>query len=144
MKFQRGITFVELVVLVSIIILLLLIGVPKVMDGFTKDKIRDEGVNTLNVLEAKELEYFARNNRLGPLDSLIFAVQTDSSEYFSFRCEGIGRYTAVAKRPIGRFKIGSWMSTRVQVVGGIPRISRTCSRGDTSFVRRYVDNFFLK
>jgi type II secretory pathway pseudopilin PulG len=142
MKFQRGITVVELVVLFSIIVLLLLIGVPKIMDGFIKSKMRDNGVNTLNVFEAKELEYFAKNNRLGPLDSLIFTIQTDSSEYFSFKCEGMGRYTAVAKKSIGKFKKGSWMSTSVQVVGGIPQISRSCSRGDTSFIRRYVDNFF--
>jgi type II secretory pathway pseudopilin PulG len=142
MKDCNGMTIVELVVLFSIIALLLLIGVPKVMDGFTKSKMRDDGVNTLNVLEARELECFARLNRLVPLDSEVRSPHIASSEYFTFRCDGIGRFTAIARKPIGSFKKGSWMSTTIQINGGIPQITRSCSPGDTSFVRRYVDNFF--
>jgi type II secretory pathway pseudopilin PulG len=142
MKFQRGMTLVEMVVLLGIISLLLVIGIPKVMEGFTKSKMRDDGVNTLNVFEAAELAYFARNNTIAPLDSLSSPSLTGSSEYFSFVSEDAGNYTAVARKPIGRFKKGSWMTTRVSIVGGLPQISRSCSPGDTMFIKRYVANFF--
>jgi type II secretory pathway pseudopilin PulG len=142
MKYQRGMTVVEMVVLFSIIVLLLAIGIPKIMEGFTKSKMRDEGINTLNVFEAAELAYFARNNHLAALDSLNFSLIADSSAYFSFASDGRGHFTALARKPIGRLKKGSWISTCVQITGGIPQISRSCSPGDTDFIRRYVPDFF--
>ena len=135
-------TVVEMVVLFSIIVLLLAIGIPKVMEGFTKSKMRDEGINTLNVFEAAELAYYARTNRIATLDSLKASSLADPSEYFSFTSDGNGHFTALVRKPIGRLKKGSWISTCVQVTGGIPQISRACSPGDTAFIRRYVPDFF--
>jgi len=142
MKFQRGITVVELVVICCIVSLMLMIAIPKFIDGMTKTKMWGEGMTTLNVFEAAQLAYFAQNNRLGTLDSLVFTSRLDSSEYFYFTSDTTGRYTATAKKRIGRFKKGSWMRTAIAIAGGIPQISRSCSSGDTMVVKRYIANFF--
>jgi Tfp pilus assembly protein PilE len=141
MKSSSGMTVIETVVIVCIASLLLLIGIPKILEGITKSKMK-EGMDTFYVFEAAQLAYFAQNHHTGPIDSLVFTAKMDTSEYFTFRNDGLGSYTAQAKKPIGRFRKGSWIHTRVEVVGGFPQILRSCSTGDSSFVRQYVPGFF--
>ena len=141
MKLQRGITLVETLVISFLVLVLLAIGIPKIIEGVMKTKMW-EGMTTLNVYESAQLAYFAQNSRIGPIDSLIFTTSLDSSNYFVFRSDGLGRYLATARQPIGRFKKGSWLHTQVTIAGGIPQIIRSCSPGDTAFVRKYVNNFF--
>ena len=136
---QQGITLVELVVIICIAGVLLLIAVPKFMETVTKEKMWD-GMTTLMTYESAELAYLAKNNRLGPVDRLVF--RADSSEYFSFSPDGIGSYRAKAKVRIGRFKKGSWLRTCIDTTAGMPRIQRSCSMGDSAIVKNSVSDFF--
>nr|MCU0610135.1 hypothetical protein [Chitinispirillaceae bacterium] len=90
--------------------------------------------------ESAELAYLAQNNKLGPSDSLVF--HADSSEFFSFTPEQVGSLTATSKIKIGRFDKGKWLRTRIDTVGGMPRIRRSCSPGDSLVVKRLIPSFF--
>jgi Tfp pilus assembly protein PilE len=136
---HKGITVVELVVICCIAGILLVIAIPKFVETFSKNKMWD-GMTTLMTYESAQLAYFAQSNRLGPVDSLVF--QPDSSEYFTYAADGTGKYKAVAKVRIGRFKKGSWMRTSIDTVGGMPKIKRNCSKGDSLIVKKYVNSFF--
>jgi len=136
---QKGMTVVELVVICCIAGVLLAIVIPKFSEANAKNKMWD-GMTTLMTYESAELAFLAQNNRLGPTDSLIF--HADTSEYFEFTSEGRGCYQATTKAEIGRFKKGSWLHTCIDTVGGLPRIHRTCSTGDSAIVKRLIPNFF--
>lgn len=136
---QHGITLVELVVIICIAVVLLLIAIPKFMEAETKNKMWD-GMTTLMTFESAELAFLAQSGRLGPVDSLVF--NADSSEYFSFSHDGIGSYRATAKVQIGRFKKGRWLHTSIDTTAGMPRIKRSCSKGDSAIVKNSVPNFF--
>lgn len=139
MESQRGITLVELVVIICIACVLVAIAIPKFMEAETKTKMWD-GMTTLMTFESAELAYLAQSSKLGPVDSLVF--QADSSEYFSFTPVGIGQYMATARMKIGRFKKGRWLHTSIDTTAGLPRIKRSCSKGDSAIVKKYVSNFF--
>ena len=136
---QKGMTVVELVVISCIAGILLAIAIPKFIEAVSKNKMWD-GMSTLMTYEAAELAYLNQSNRLGAIDSLVF--QPDSSEYFTFMADGVGKYKAIAKVQIGRFKKGSWLHTSIDTVGGMPRIKRTCAKSDSLIVKRYISNFF--
>ncbi len=139
MRSRQGITLVELVVILCIAGMFVAVAVPKFMNAVTKNKMLD-GLTTLMTFEAAELAYLAQTGRLGTIDSLVF--NADSSEYFSFSPAAAGYYRATARAQIGRFKKGRWLSTSIDTVGGVPRIQRSCSPGDSAIVKRYVSNFF--
>ena len=139
MSGQKGMTVVELVVIACIAIILLLIAIPKFVEAVSKNKMWD-GMTTLMTYESAQLAYLAQSNKLGIIDSLVF--QPDSSEYFSFSSDGIGKYKAIAKVKIGRFQKGHWLSTCIDTAGGMPRIRRSCAKGDSLTVKKYVSNFF--
>jgi type II secretory pathway pseudopilin PulG len=139
MTSQRGMTLVELVVIFCIAGILLAIAIPKFMEAVTKNHMWD-GMTTLMTFESAELAYLAQNNKLGPIDGLIF--QADSSDFFSFAPTPAGHYKATAKVPIGRFRKGSWLQTSIDTAGGMPRIRRSCSPGDSAIVKKYISNIF--
>jgi type II secretory pathway pseudopilin PulG len=139
MASRQGITLVELVVIICIAGLMVIIAIPKFMEAVTKNKMWD-GMTTLMTFESAELAYLAQSSRLGPIDSLVF--QADTSEYFSFAPDGIGRYKATARVRIGRFGKGSWLHTSIDTTAGMPRIRRSCSAGDSAIVKKYIPNFF--
>ena len=139
MKSRQGITLVELVVIICIASLFVAVAVPKFISAVTKNKMWD-GMTTLMTFESAELAYLAQSGRLGAVDSLVF--NADSSEQFSFSPAGTGQYQATARTQIGRFKKGSWLHTSIDTVGGVPRIRRSCSPGDSAIVKRYISNFF--
>jgi len=139
MASQRGMTLVEMVVIICIAVTLIAIAIPKFMEAVTKNKMWD-GMTTLMTFESAELAYLAQSNKLGPVGSLVF--QADSSEYFSFTPVGIGQYMATARMQIGRFKKGRWLHTSIDTTAGMPRIRRSCSKGDSAIVKKYVPNFF--
>ena len=139
MASQRGMTLVEMVVIICIAVTLIAIAIPKFMEAVTKNKMWD-GMTTLMTFESAELAYLAQSSKLGPIDSLVFSA--DSSEYFSFTPTGVGRYKATARMKIGRFKKGSWLQTSIDTTAGVPRIRRFCSPGDSAIVKKYVWNFF--
>jgi Tfp pilus assembly protein PilE len=139
MKSHKGITLVELVVILCIASLFVAVAVPKFISAVTKNKMWD-GMTTLMTFESAELAYLAQANKLGPVDSLVFDV--DSSEYFSFSPAAVGQYRATSKVQIGRFKKGSWLHTSIDTTAGVPRIRRSCSPGDSAIVKRYISIFF--
>jgi hypothetical protein len=139
MASPKGITLVELVVIICIAGLMVIIAVPKFMEAVTKNKMWD-GMTTLMTFESAELAYLAQSSKLGPVDSLVFSA--DTSEYFSFAPAGIGSYRATARMKIGRFRKGSWLYTIIDTTAGVPRIRRSCSKGDSAIVKKYIWNFF--
>jgi hypothetical protein len=139
MKSRDGITLVELVVIICITVLFIAVAVPKFITAVTKEKMWD-GMTTLMTFESAQLACLAQTNGLGPADSIDF--RADSSEYFSFIPSDTGRLTATAKVRIGRFNKGSWLHTAIDTAGGVPRILRSCSSGDTAVVKHYLPMFF--
>jgi Tfp pilus assembly protein PilE len=139
MRSQQGITLVELVVIIFIAALFVAVAVPKFITAVTKEKMWD-GMTTLMTFESAELAYLAQTKGLGPADSIDF--KADSSDYFSFSPAGTSQFMATAKVPIGHFKKGSWLHTSIDTAGGVPRIRRSCSPGDTAVVKRYLSMFF--
>jgi Tfp pilus assembly protein PilE len=139
MMSRRGITLVELVVILCIAGMFIAVAVPKFISAVTKNRMWD-GMTTLMTFESAELAYLAQAGRLGSVDSLVF--KADSSDYFSFTPAGTGRFSATAKVKIGRFKSGAWLSTSIDTAGGFPRIRRSCSPGDSAIVKRYISMFF--
>jgi hypothetical protein len=130
---------VELVVILCIAGVLVAIAIPKFMEAETKNKMWD-GMTTLMTFESAQLAYLAQNSRLASADSLVF--QADSSEFFSFSPVAVAQYRATARMKIGRFRKGSWLHTSIDTTGGMPRIRRTCSRGDSVIVKKYIAIFF--
>jgi Tfp pilus assembly protein PilE len=139
MKSHKGITLVELVVILCIASIFVAVAVPKFITAVTKNKMWD-GMTTLMTFESAELAYLAQAGKLGPVDSIVF--KADSSEYFSFSPACTGHFKAAAKVQIGRFKKGSWLHTSIDTTGGVPRIRRSCSPGDSAIVKRYISMFF--
>jgi Tfp pilus assembly protein PilE len=136
---KKGITVIELVVILCIGSILLAIAIPKFMETAVKNKMWD-GMSTLMTFESSQLAYLAQHGRIGPVDSTVF--QPEASEFFSYTEPGLGQYKAIAKVKMGRFQQGHWLLTRVDTVGGMPRLKRSCSQGDSSIVKRYIPNFF--
>lgn len=136
---RRGMTVVELVVILCIGGILLAIAIPKFMETAVKNKMWD-GMSTLMTYESSQLAHIAQHGSIGPVDSTVF--QPEESEFFSYTEPGIGQYKAVAKVKMGRFLPDHWLLTRVDTVGGMPRLKRSCSKGDSSIVKRYIPNFF--
>ena len=141
MSSQRGMTIIELVVLVLIATVLTSIAIPKFIEASIKNKMWD-GMSTLMTYESAQLAYLAQSNRIGPIDSLMF--KADSSDYFFFSEEGVGYFKATAKMKIGRFKAGSWLRTTIDTTAGMPRIRRSCSKGDSLIARKYISHYFHK
>lgn len=139
MHSQKGITVVEIVVISCIVIVLLAIAIPKFMETAVKNKMWD-GMTTLMTYESAQLAHLAQKGRIGSVDSLVF--KADSSEYFFFTEDGPGYFKAVAKMNIGRFRQGSLLRTSIDTSGGMPRIRRSCSNGDSGTVRKYISSFF--
>jgi Tfp pilus assembly protein PilE len=139
MKSHKGMTLVEMVVIICIGALFVAVAVPKIVTAVTKEKMWD-GMSTLMTYESSQLAYLAQAGRLGPVDSLSF--KADSSDYFSFSPAGTGQFQATAKAKIGRFKKGRWLHTSIDTTGGVPRIRRSCSPGDSAIVKRYISIFF--
>jgi type II secretory pathway pseudopilin PulG len=140
---QKGMTFVEMVVISCIAAVLLAIAIPKFMETIAKNKMWD-GMSSLMTYEAAQLAYLNQSNKLGANDSLVF--QQDSSEYFYFKPDGLGQLKAIAKVKIGRFKKGSWLRTSIDIdtTGGLrmPKIKRSCSKNDSIIVKKYISIFF--
>jgi hypothetical protein len=140
MTSQRGITRVELVVILCIAGVMLAIAIPKFVNTVIKDHMWD-GMTTLMTFESAELACLAKNNRMGLADSSLIS-RADSSKYFSFAAGGAGQYRAIARMKIGRFGKGSWLRTGIDTTGGMPRIRRSCSPGDSAIVKKYISNYF--
>jgi type II secretory pathway pseudopilin PulG len=138
---QRGMTIIELVVLVLILTVLTSIAIPKFIEASIKNKMWD-GMSTLMTYESAQLAYLAQSGAIGPVDSLVF--KADSSLYFFFSEDGIGYFKATAKMKIGRFKAGSWLRTTIDTTGGMPRIKRSCSKNDSLIARKYIAHYFRK
>jgi len=136
---RKGMTVVELVVILSIGAILLAIAIPKFMETAVKNKMWD-GMSTLMTYESSQLAYLAQHGRVGPVDSTVFRPQ--QSSYFSYAEPCAGQYKAIAKVKMGSFPEGHWLLTRIDTVGGIPRLRRSCSPGDTGIVKRYILNYF--
>jgi type II secretory pathway pseudopilin PulG len=132
-------TVVELVVLIFIIVILASIAIPKFIEATIKTKMWN-GMSTLMTYESAQLAYLAQNSRLGPIDSLTF--KADSSKYFFFTEDGQGYLKATAKKDIGRFATGSWLRTTIDTAGGLPKIRRSCSPGDSCLAKRYIHHYF--
>ncbi|MBN1128755.1 MAG: hypothetical protein JXA71_07200 [Chitinispirillaceae bacterium] len=138
---QRGITIVELSVLILIVSILTFIAIPKFIEASIKNKLWD-GMSTLMTYESAQLAYLAQSGTIGPIDSLVF--NADTSEFFSFSEDGTGFFKATAKMKIGRFRQGSWLRTTIDTTAGMPRIRRSCSCGDSLKVKKLVPSFFRK
>ena len=138
---QRGMTIIELVVLVLILTVLTSIAIPKFIEASIKNKMWD-GMSTLMTYESAQLAYLAQSGAIGPVDSLVF--KADSSDYFFFSQDGIGYFKATAKIKIGRFKAGSWLRTTIDTTGGMPRIRRSCSKNDSLIAKKYIAHYFRK
>lgn len=141
MNSQKGMTIIELVVLVLLVIVLTSIAIPKFIEASIKNKMWD-GMSTLMTYESAQLAYLAQSNAIGPLDSLVF--KADSSNYFFFSEDGVGYFKATAKIKIGKFKQDSWLRSTIDTTGGIPRIRRSCSKGDSVIVKKYISHYFKK
>jgi Tfp pilus assembly protein PilE len=136
---RRGITVVELVVIICIASILVAIAIPKFIETAVKNKMWD-GMSTLMTFESSQLAFIAQHGTIGPVDSTVF--HPEASKYFSYTEPGIGQYKAIAKVKMGRFLPDHWLSTRVDTIGGMPRLKRSCSKGDSSIVKKYISNFF--
>lgn len=141
MPSQRGMTIVELSVLLLILTVLISIAIPKFYEATIKNKMWD-GMSTLMTYESAQLAYLAQSGRIGPIDSLVFT--TDSSEFFNFSEDGTGFFKATAKMKIGKFKQGSWLRTTIDTTVGMPKIRRSCSPGDSIIAKKLVPSFFRK
>jgi len=141
MNSARGMTMIELVVLVLILTILTSIAIPKFIEASIKNKMWD-GMSTLMTYESAQLAYLAQSSSIGPIDSLTF--KADSNDYFFFCEDTVGYFKATAKMKIGRFKPGSWLRTTIDTTGGLPRIRRSCSKGDSSAVKKYISHYFRK
>ena len=139
MHSQRGMTVVEMVVIISIAVVLTAIAIPKFIETAIKDKMWD-GMTTLMTYESAQLAYLAQSGHTGPVDSLVF--KADSSKYFSFSQDTVGFFKATAKVKIGRFKQGHWLRTSIDTAGGMPRIRRFCMPVDSHVVKSYISIFF--
>jgi type II secretory pathway pseudopilin PulG len=138
---QRGMTIVELTVLILILTVLTSIAIPKFFEASIKNKMWD-GMSTLMTYESAQLAYLAQSGKIGPIDSLVF--NTDTSEYFGFAEQRTGFFRATAKMNIGKFRQGSWLGTTIDTSVGLPKIRRSCSKGDTLLVKKLVSSFFRK
>ena len=134
-------TMIELVVLVLIVTILTSIAIPKFIEASIKNKMWD-GMSTLMTYESAQLAYLAQSSKIGPMDSLTF--KADSNNYFFFCEETVGYFKATAKIKIGRFKAGSWLRTTIDTTGGLPRIRRSCSKGDSAIAKKYISHYFRK
>ena len=132
-------TVVELVVIICIGSILLGIAIPKFIETAVKNKIWD-GMSTLMTYESSQLAYLAQRGRIGPVDSTVFLPEP--SEYFSYSEPAVGQYKATAKMKMGRFLPDHWIMTRIDTTGGMPKLRRSCSPGDSSIVKRYISNYF--
>jgi Tfp pilus assembly protein PilE len=139
MRMERGMTVVELVVIICIGTILLAIAIPKFMETAVKNKMGD-GMSTIMTYEASQLAYLAQRGRVGPVDSTVF--RPEASEYFSYSEPGVGLYKATARIKMGRFLQDHWLMTHVDTVGGMPKLRRSCSKGDSSIVKKYISNYF--
>jgi Tfp pilus assembly protein PilE len=139
MRNSRGITVVEVVVIACIGSILLAIAIPKFIETAVKNKMWD-GMSTLMTYESSQLAYLAQRGHIGPVDSTVF--QPEASDLFSYTEPGVGQYKAIAKVKMGRFQPDHWLMTRVDTVGGMPKLRRCCSTGDSAVVKRYIPNFF--
>lgn len=136
---RRGMTVVELVVILCIGSILLAIAIPKFIETAVKNKMWD-GMSTLMTYESSQLAYIAQRGSIGPVDSTVF--RPEASDFFSYAEPGAGQYKAIAKVKMGRFLPDHWLLTRVDTIGGMPRLKRSCANGDSAIVKRYIPNFF--
>jgi type II secretory pathway pseudopilin PulG len=141
MTSKQGMTIIELIVLVTILTTLTVIAIPKFIESSIKNKMWD-GMSTLMTYESAQLAFLAQSSAFGPLDSLVF--KADTSIFFTYQEDGVGYFKATAKQKIGKFRRGSWLRTTIDTIGGMPRIRRSCSRGDTLIVKKYISHYFRK
>ena len=134
---RRGMTVVELVVILCIGSILIAIAIPKFMETAVKNKMWD-GMSTIMTYESSQLAYLNQRERIGPVDSTVF--QPEASEFFSYSEPCVGQYKATAKVKMGRFLPGHWLLTCVDPTG--PKLKRSCSKGDSAIVKRYIPDFF--